>query len=259
MDSNNTKDTMTTQEPETSGQPVPQESPAEGSVPRPGFGGWLAAHKVMVGIAAAILAVAFGGAVALGAGWLPVGGQTEIKTEAPAETGSQAELSGEDMEAIYLYEHNELRGELMGQSLLDSLWASLEAQYSTEELPEETTEETTAETMALEEGLLEVTLPPMVRASDKLARAITILQHLEEHSVIGTVTTVDVSKITDLQLSYEDRYQVLLGDDSNMSYKIRSMKEAVRQMPDYQSGTLDVSFTAWPDKAVLTPFPEEES
>jgi len=135
-----------------------------------------------------------------------------------------------------------------------------------EEVPEtttapegETTEETTAETMALEEGLLEVTLPPMVRASDKLARAITILQHLEEHSVIGTVTTVDVSKITDLQLSYEDRYQVLLGDDSNMSYKIRSMKEAVRQMPDYQSGTLDVSFTAWPDKAVLTPFPEEES
>ena len=138
MDSNNTKDTMMSQETEMTTQ-----SPVKGAAKRSGFDGWLATHKLMVGIAAAVLVVAFGVAVALGAGWLPVGGLPE--TSSP-ESSSDAALSGEDLEAIYLYEHNELRGELMGKPLLDALWASLEAMYTTEELPVETTEETTEET-----------------------------------------------------------------------------------------------------------------
>lgn len=124
------------------------------------------------------------------------------------------------------------------------------------EADDETTDETTDETVETTEPLL---VPVTVPASEQLKVAVNILQYLEENSVIGKVTTLDVSNISDLTLWYEDRYQVFLGDTSQMSRKIRSMKEAVAQMTDYQNGELDISFTTWPDKVGYTPFQEEQA
>jgi len=133
-----------------------------------------------------------------------------------------------------------------------------------EAIPEETqeptdTEEETApedETVADETLDLEAVLPETVPASQRLAMAITILQCLEENGIVGGVTSVDVTELYDLQLWYEDRYQVLLGDESQLTYKIGAMKNVIAQMTDYQKGELDVSFTTWPDKVGYTPFEE---
>ena len=98
------------------------------------------------------------------------------------------------------------------------------------------------------------TAPVTVRASEQLSTALSIVQYLEDCGVIGDAQSVDVTNMGDLQLWYGDRYQVTLGDSLELSRKIRSMKAAIDQMSDYQSGILDVSFTTWPNEVGYTPF-----
>lgn len=101
------------------------------------------------------------------------------------------------------------------------------------------------------------TSQPEVSVTDstqQLQTALTILQYLEANGIIGEAANVDVSSLGDLQLWYGQQYQVLLGDTSELSYKIECMKAAIDQMEDYQSGVLDVSFTIWPNQPSYTPF-----
>lgn len=99
------------------------------------------------------------------------------------------------------------------------------------------------------------TVPVTVLASQQLETAIAVVQLLEDNGVIGEASSVDVTSPTGLELWYGQRYQVVLGDDSELAYKIRTMKASIAQMGDYQSGILDVSFTTWPDEVGYTPFP----
>lgn len=99
------------------------------------------------------------------------------------------------------------------------------------------------------------TVPVTVLASEQLQTAVSIAQFLESSGVIGGAASIDVSDTGSLELWYGQRYQVLLGDAMELSYKIRSMKSAIDQMGDYQSGILDVSFTTWPEEVGYTPFP----
>lgn len=129
--------------------------------------------------------------------------------------------------------------------------------YEPEPAAPETTGEETSETAAEESLAPTLAQPPVtVYAAEKLSMAITVLQALENSQVFGNITQVDVSDIYDLQIWYEDRYQVLFGDSSRLDYKIEAMKNAAGQMTDYQRGKLDVSFTQWPDKVGYTPFEE---
>jgi len=99
------------------------------------------------------------------------------------------------------------------------------------------------------------TVPVTVLASEQLQTAVNIAQFLEDSGVIGEVASIDVTNPGDLELWYGSRYQVTLGDAMELGYKIKSMKSAIDQMGDYQSGVLDVSFTTWPEEVGYTPFP----
>ncbi len=125
------------------------------------------------------------------------------------------------------------------------------------EAPTDAAEEQTQATEAVPEATMPAIVPVTVLASEQLELAITILQYLEDNSVLGGVDSVDVTDPYDLQLRYEDRYQVLLGDGTRLGMKIKAMKQAVDQMTDYQRGDLDVSFTTFPDQVVYTPFLDE--
>lgn len=91
-------------------------------------------------------------------------------------------------------------------------------------------------------------------AAQRLDAALTICQYLESNGIIGQAASVDVTNTQDLQLWYGQQYQVLLGDSSELNRKIKTMKTAIDQMDDYQSGVLDVSFTLWPDQPAYKPF-----
>ncbi len=101
------------------------------------------------------------------------------------------------------------------------------------------------------------TVPVTVKSSERLQTVLTILQYLEDYGILGQANNVDVSDMGDIRLRYADRYDILLGDTTQLGYKIRSAKKAIDQMSDHQRGTLDVSFTIWPDEVGYTPSKED--
>lgn len=118
-------------------------------------------------------------------------------------------------------------------------------------------QETTAEeTQATEaEGETAAPTAPIdtVSGADRLNMALAVVQNLERNGIVGEVTSVNVADIYNLELNYEDRYLVLLGEGTQLDHKIRAMCSAVAQMTDYQRGTLDVSFTIWANEVGYTP------
>lgn len=104
------------------------------------------------------------------------------------------------------------------------------------------------------------TIPVTADSAAQLDAAISILQYLEENGIIGTAASVNVSNLTDLQVWYGDRFQIMLGDTTQLSYKIQLAKTAIEKyMVSYGSGVLDVSLTIQPDpnanyEVIYTPF-----
>lgn len=130
---------------------------------------------------------------------------------------------------------------IMGVHIADPIVGK---QVSAWEHPVDSTDPT-AETLA-------ITVP----AQERLNTALSILQYLEDNSIMGLVDTVDVEDLADIELWYGQQYQVRLGDNSQLSYKIRCMCEAVAQLKDYDTGLLDISFMLIQDQVIYEPFLE---
>ena len=97
-------------------------------------------------------------------------------------------------------------------------------------------------------------IPVSVTGAQRLTAALQILKALEENDVVGDAASVDVARTEDIVLWYGTRYQVNLGDNTRLAYKIACMNDVILQMSDYQSGILDISFTNWPNQVGYTPF-----
>lgn len=100
----------------------------------------------------------------------------------------------------------------------------------------------------------EVKIPVITTGADRLKAAKTVMASLELCDVLGQVASIDVSKPGDMKAWYGERFEVLLGDSGSMDKKITWMRDAIAQMEDYQTGTLDVTFTTYPNQAGYTPF-----
>jgi cell division protein FtsQ len=95
-----------------------------------------------------------------------------------------------------------------------------------------------------------------ISGASRLSAALSILQYLEDNSIMGLVESVDVEDLADIELWYGQQYQVRLGDSSQLSYKIRCMCEAIAQLKDYDTGLLDISFMLIKDQVIYEPFLE---
>ena len=98
-------------------------------------------------------------------------------------------------------------------------------------------------------------IPVTVTQAQRLTTVQEITEYLERNGIIGKVTSVNVTDMGNIELWYGQQYQVLLGDDSQLLYKISCLKSAIDKMAPYQAGVLDISFTTWPDGVGFTPFP----
>ena len=97
-------------------------------------------------------------------------------------------------------------------------------------------------------------IPVVLRASDRLAAALSVLQYLESNEILSGITNLNVSDIADLQIWYGQQYQVLLGNTADLNYKIKCMKGVVEQLPEYESGQIDVCFAAGQTQPIFRPF-----
>lgn len=116
------------------------------------------------------------------------------------------------------------------------------------------TENVSTETYPSEDANAGQLVPVVQTNAQRLTAVLQILQALEDNDIVGSAASVDVTRLEDIILWYGTRYQVNLGDNSNLEYKIACMNDVILQMSDYQSGILDISFSIWPDKVVYTPF-----
>ncbi len=97
-------------------------------------------------------------------------------------------------------------------------------------------------------------VPVTVTGAQRFNAALQILKALETNDIVGEAASVDVTRTEDIVLWYGTRYQVMLGDNTRLPYKIDCMNDVILQMSEYQSGILDVSFTQWPSQVGYTPF-----
>lgn len=98
------------------------------------------------------------------------------------------------------------------------------------------------------------TVPVTVYASERLQAAVSVIGYLEEAELIGTISSVDVSKLGDIELWYGTRFQMLLGDTNNLHKKVDALAQTVKQLDEYDTGVLDASFTYWPDQVGYSQF-----
>lgn len=114
-----------------------------------------------------------------------------------------------------------------------------------------------ADAVAYEVPENEETAIATVYASEKLHMALMVIQNLEANGFVGTIAKVDTSDLGDVQIWYGSRFQVLLGDGSNLPKKLGALAQTVKQMDDYTTGILDATFTTWPDGIGHSDFPKE--
>ncbi len=100
-------------------------------------------------------------------------------------------------------------------------------------------------------------IPVVVRGSDRLSAALSILQYLEQNGVLGEAASLDVTDYGNIELWYGRQFQVELGDTTQLSYKVSCMMsviETLEKRSDHESGIIDVSFTVMPDQPMYTGF-----
>ena len=91
---------------------------------------------------------------------------------------------------------------------------------------------------------------------DRLKALLALLDGLERYELLPVVSAADISQAHELRLTYSTgRFQVLLGDVSNLDIKLPFLLAAIEELPDSASGTLDVSRAALRKKASYIPAP----
>lgn len=111
-----------------------------------------------------------------------------------------------------------------------------------ETAPEQPEEEAETEEEETDEEEPELDKPPEASAGERMDLALKIIAQLEEVDDIRSITSIDVSSVYDLEIWYGTRFQVKLGDSTELSYKLEYMVAALAQLESYQSGVLDLTF-----------------
>lgn len=93
-----------------------------------------------------------------------------------------------------------------------------------------------------------------ITGAERLRTVLTVLQQLSTNSISGKIDSVDVTSLSAIELWYDERFQINLGDTGQLEYKIDALKATIEKMESYESGHLDLSFKNWPDKVGYTPF-----
>ena len=99
-------------------------------------------------------------------------------------------------------------------------------------------------------------IPVTVTAAHQLNVALNIADYLESNGIIGQAASIDVNDLGNIQFWYGQQYQVKLGDEGQLSYKINLVKGAIDKLSQesHNSGVLDASLTVQKDGVRYTRF-----
>lgn len=99
------------------------------------------------------------------------------------------------------------------------------------------------ETADAEETAAEETAPvDDSKPKDRMAVAMEIIRCLESYNGTTGITLIDVSSLYDIKVWYGTQYQVNMGANVDIPYKVEYMLAAIGQLNDYEAGVLDLTF-----------------
>lgn len=75
----------------------------------------------------------------------------------------------------------------------------------------------------------------------------------EEEGIAADITAIDVSDKFDITFNYKKQFEVKLGDEKNITVKIRYMKAIIKELKGDDSGVIDVSDDEYRD-ATFKPY-----
>ena len=157
----------------------------------------------------------------------------------------------EEVNAVTAKNHIQVLGVLLEEPAIGQQAVAQEMELNQIPLvtPETGEEPTEAET---EEDVETITVD--ITAAQRLQAALAVLQTLSTNSISGKIDSVDVTNLKAIELWYDERFQINIGDTMRLDYKINALGATIDKMEAYESGHLDVSFTNWADKVGYTPF-----
>ena len=85
------------------------------------------------------------------------------------------------------------------------------------------------------------TISPGESETPKVTYLSEILHHISSLDMVGDVTVIDMSDVSNPVFDYLGRFQVKLGSNENIDYKFQLLLTAVAQLEPGDSGTLDLS------------------
>ena len=162
----------------------------------------------------------------------------------------------EQINSIRAKQYTQVLGVRLQEPVIGQLAVAQEAELTTIPITDGTAEEGETEGTT-EPATTDATTPTLavgVTGAQRLQTAISVLQVLGNNSICGQIDSVDVSKLNSIELWYDERFQITLGDTVQLEYKVSTLRATIERMESYESGHLDVSFTNWPDKVGYTPF-----
>lgn len=80
-------------------------------------------------------------------------------------------------------------------------------------------------------------------ARRRLETLLKLLKEIEAAGLVREVSSVNVMTTSSLSLWYGDRFQVELGDSSELAYKLEYLKLIIAEQKDYTTGTIDLSLS----------------
>ena len=101
------------------------------------------------------------------------------------------------------------------------------------------------------------TVPVTITQAHRLQTLLDLADYLEQYGILGKAFSMDVTNMGDIQLWYEHRYLVKLGDESQLGYKIKMLKSYIDSSGKYDSGILDISFSQMENKIIYKNFDEK--
>ena len=79
-----------------------------------------------------------------------------------------------------------------------------------------------------------------VTGADRLAVALQLTQLLEANEILGKMSYVDVTNLQRLYLWYQAQYRIDLGDRQELDTKIATVKAAMAEIGEYQTGVMEL-------------------
>lgn len=80
-----------------------------------------------------------------------------------------------------------------------------------------------------------------VGMEENLKAALSVVQQLEGTGLISQVTSIDTQESFNILLYCGEQYEVQLGGDDRLDYKVWYLQEVLNQLADYQTGVIDLT------------------